>query len=236
MAQLRAATQLKGTLESILIFGSQALSLDVAALQSIYSSVIRLKHGKWLLNSLTDCPQHWESFVSQFPEYQTSSSVSMPHQLVEWSKTGTISQTSTHLPNILVMPLVVICHLAEYEKLLEETLTDDNVAELFPAHSTKVLGFCTGLLSAMAVSLSANRHQLETYGSTVIRLATIIGGIVDGQDASDINGPAKSMTVAWTSPEGAEELNRTVARHPEVSRRDFSTAPRLKTNYNSGYG
>ncbi|CAG8961603.1 hypothetical protein HYFRA_00006139 [Hymenoscyphus fraxineus] len=46
------------------------------------------------------------------------------------------------------------------------------------------LGFCMGLLSTFAVALSVDEADLETYGSNAIRLALLIGGIVDAQDVA----------------------------------------------------
>ncbi|KAK3324854.1 putative polyketide synthase [Apodospora peruviana] len=195
--------------QRVFVFGSQALSLDAAALQSLHVSVMRMRNNEWLLNTIASLPRCWESFVSRFPKYTLESGVSLLQRLDQWSKTGSLD-LSVPLPNILVSPLVVITHLVEY---LEHVSNDDvGSGKQF----LESLGFCTGILSAAAVSLSEDRNQLESYGSIAIRLAMVIGGVVDSQDVVDGTGPSKSLAIAWTSFESSKQLDKILAKYPEA--------------------
>ena len=86
--------------------------------------------------------------------------------------------------------------------------------------NTETLGFCTGLLGAIAVSSSATQAQFQHYGAVAIRLAMLIGALVDAQDKSeDLYGESKSFSAAWNSPECGAEMTRILERFPEVRSR-----------------
>lgn len=72
------------------------------------------------------------------------------------------------------------------------------------------------------MSVSKESKDIERYGATAIRLAMIIGGIVDVQDVLDTQGPSKSLATAWNSPKAAEELKQILGRFTEVRIHGFS--------------
>lgn len=74
-----------------------------------------------------------------------------------------------------------------------------------------------GFLSALAVSISKDEQDIERYGSTAIRLAMIIGGIVDAQEVLNSDGSSKSLATAWNSPKAESELKAILEQFPEVS-------------------
>lgn len=195
----------------LLVFGPQALSAngdDFRALQS----TVKQKH-KWIVDCIADLPKYWKHFVEAFPKYNVIPAEALLQNVQQWAQTGKLESTQTnHLPNIILSPLVVITHITEYFKYLDTTTSKPEQHS-----STETLGFCMGFLSALAVSVSTDRRDIEKYGSTAIRLAMIIGGIVDAQDVLDTQGQSKSFATAWSSPKAGDELKRIVNRFPEVS-------------------
>lgn len=192
--------------QRVLVFGSQAPSLDAAVLESLHSTIASTDGSKWLFTTVAELPQIWDNFVSQFPECGSGTNSQMLSQLVSWTKTGKLSTDLTALPSIILSPLVVVTHLAEYMSISSQ------IEPFF----IEALGFCTGFLSAIAASLSQDQHQIESYGAIVIRLAMIIGGIVDLQEQTNEQGPSKCLAAAWNSSEARLALDSTLARFPEV--------------------
>jgi hypothetical protein len=106
---------------------------------------------------------------------------------------------------VLLTLLVVVTHLAQYLKLLE--LIEPASPECRDLHASfqrdaETLGLYSGLLSAAALSCSADQVQLQHYDVVAVRLAMMVGALVDTQDVSvDLQGRSKSFSVAWNSPE-----------------------------------
>lgn len=67
------------------------------------------------------------------------------------------------------------------------------------------------------MSSTSSVTDFERYGSVAIRLAVLIGGVVDAQEASGEHGESKSFATAWTSAEQAVVMRRILEKYPEVS-------------------
>lgn len=201
--------------QSVLVFGPQALALDAAALQQLHSIVLRLGRIEWLKGIISELTDSWTQFEAKFPKYKLELAESTLARLVQWSHNGILELDFSKIPNIIISPLVVIIHLFEYTISLGDVPPCSNGRTLM-RHSTEALGFCTGLLSAFAVSLSPD-HPIDTHGATAVRLAMIIGGIVDAQEQLHEDGPSRSLAAAWGPSVADEELRRILAYYPEVS-------------------
>jgi hypothetical protein len=204
----------------LLVFGPQALSAnrnDFGALQA------KLTQLTWIADTISDLPNIWDDFVKTFPKYNVFPDQNLLKNLTKWVETGDLELgANNHLPNIILSPLVIITHITEYLNYL-----DTGAPKPSDGSSTETLGFCMGFLSALAVSVSKERKDIERYGATAIRLAMIIGGIVDAQDALDTQGPSKSLATAWNSQKAAEELSQIVGLFPEVRSFHYN----IKYNY-----
>lgn len=205
--------------DRLLVFGPQALSANVNDFRALQSTV---KRHTWIADTIKDLPNIWDDFMQIFPKYNVVLGDTLLQSLVKWAETGDIDLGTDHrLTNIILSPLVIITHITEYLEYLNAGAQKPNQAS-----STETLGFCMGFLSALAVSVSKESDDIKRYGATAIRLAMIIGGIVDAQDALDTQGPSKSLATAWNSPKGAEELKHILGRFPEVR-----NVPFIKQNY-----
>ena len=126
----------------------------------------------------------------------------------------------SQLPNTFVTPFVVINHLVEYLNLQSFDTIDAHTGENYQAGllytSSETIGFCTGILSALAVSSSKNEHELQQYGAVAIRHAVIVGALVDARDANSCHGPSKSYTTSWRSNEDFEAMCKLLDRNEEV--------------------
>lgn len=140
-----------------------------------------------------------------------------------------------NLPNMVLTPLVVLTQLTEYLRYLElnqlrnggdsqsgngsGTGVDlqagllDRQNSGSRARKVETLGFCTGLLSAFAVASANNQAEFEKYGAVAVRLAVLIGALVDAQEVQGQRlgrGQSKSYAAAWRNSQQAEEMTRII--------------------------
>ena len=220
----------------LLVFGPQALSASPSTFESFRSKSRATQTQAWLTEVLASLPSCWKSFMKAFPKYAVrDSSTEMLVDLGHWFKSGDATTLKAlyqeanrgeALPNIILSPLVVIIHLMEYIKFLETGLplytAATRLARPLPdadaGQAEKVvLGFCTGILSASAVSLSGtNITRVREHGAAAIRLAMIIGGIVDKQGALDPSGPAVALSASWNSSQAYDGMKQVLANFSEV--------------------
>lgn len=108
----------------------------------------------------------------------------------------------------------MILHLTQYVELLERVKPDESSGIQDFRKDAETLGLCTGLLSAAAVSCSADRVELQHYGAVAVRLAMAIGGLVDALEMSE--GKSRSFSLAWSSPELVGKIDAILKSFPKV--------------------
>lgn len=200
---------LSTTQDEFLVFGPQCLAFDRTAANELRAHLVGNKSMSWALETLRGLASYWTELESTIPGLKESHGEEAMGDLNHWLSTGEFGVVKFPLPNILLTPLVVILHLAQYQQLRNSSKIS--------RHTKETLGLCTGLLSAAAVSCSDDDKQLQQNGATVVRLAMVLGAVVDGNDVS--LGPemrAKSYSVAWTSSGMKADLNRMLEVFPEV--------------------
>ena len=206
----------------LLLFGGQMLRFDADVFRALWSDTTE---KPWVLDVIRSLKKCWEDFTNDFPLYNTIHNV--PRRLVEledFLQTGSMNSETKNpkLPNIILTPLVVIVHLVQYLKYLDMTGSGEAIR---PSPNTGTVGFCTGLLSAFTVALSNDRAEVREYGATAVRLAMLIGGIVDAQNLlnEDVAGTPKALATAWSTEKQNKGLMSAIQRYPGV--RTISTTP-----------
>lgn len=195
---------------TVLLFGPQALSFDQEAFLKLRATILGSPAYQWVLDVVDELPTVWTSLLKSIHRLEVIDGAKELKNLNDWMRSGDLRADSFPLPNILLSPLVVITQLTQYANYIDEH------PELRNSDNTETLGFCTGILSALAVSSSAGKDQFAKYGSVAVRLAMVIGAIVDAQDAPSERGSSKSLATAWNSTNGEEELKRILAEFPDV--------------------
>lgn len=195
---------------TVLLFGPQALSFNQEAFLKLRATILGSPAYQWVLDVVDELPTIWITLLKSIPKLEVIDGAKELKNLSDWIRSGEIRGDSFPLPNILLSPLVVITQLTQYANYTQEH------PELRKSDNTETLGFCTGILSALAVSSSAGEAQFAKYGSVAVRLAMVIGAIVDAQDAPSERGPSKSLATAWNSANGEDELKRILAEFPDV--------------------
>ncbi|QGA18697.1 hypothetical protein EYB26_006382 [Talaromyces marneffei] len=195
---------------TVLLFGPQALSFDQEAFLKLRATILGSPAYQWVLNVVDELPIVWTSLLKHNPRLEAIDGAKELHSLVDWIKFGDIRGDCFPLPNILLSPLVVITQLTQYANYIQEH------PDVRKSDKTQTLGFCTGILSALAVSSSADETGFAKYGSVAVRLAMVIGAVVDAQDAPTERGPSKSLATAWNSANGEDELKRILAEFSDA--------------------
>lgn len=195
---------------TVLLFGPQALSFNQEAFLKLRATILGSPAYQWVLDVVDELPTIWTTLLKDIPKLEVIDGAQELKNLSDWIRSGDIYGDSFPLPNILLSPLVVITQLTQYANYTHEH------PELRKPDNTETLGFCTGILSALAVSSSAGEAQFAKYGSVAVRLAMVIGAIVDAQEVPSERGPSKSLATAWNSANGEDELKRILTEFPDV--------------------
>ena len=207
---------------TVLLFGPQALSFSQESLKTLSTVLTESEDYQWVLDTVAELPSHWNTIITKIPKLQEIPGEKLLQDLNTWIRSGVVEQATFQLPNILLTPLVVITQLTQFSRYL--LLSVSNASDQAQDHHTAffdrnvaTVGFCTGLLSASAVAKSSDQATFRRNSAVAVRLAMLIGALVDAQDASDrLHGRSKSFAAAWTSPAMAAELVRILDGFPEV--------------------
>ena len=204
----------------VLVFSAQALSFDEKALNQFRTVLVGSPELSWILATLSELVSNWNQITDAFPHLKALPAAKLLDDLNDWLKNGGTIPFSFPLPNVVLTPLVVITELSQYWTQLSSS--DSGSREEVDLYSllgpdVETVGLCTGFLSALAVSSSANSTQFRQYGGVVIRLALLIGALVDAQEHSRaLGGNSKSFSVAWTTLESESNMKTIFERYPEV--------------------
>ncbi|KAL3474050.1 hypothetical protein BJX99DRAFT_260752 [Aspergillus californicus] len=211
--------------QTLLVFGSQSLSFDKRALTKLREDIHSTGRRTWVQETIAGLPAYLTALSNALPNIAET----LPHQdrLQDFDRLlnqplDTI-EDQLNLSNLILTPLVVLSHLTEYERYLstpDSTQRDPSSQVNEVDKGTSAIGFCTGLLSTFAVASSHTTQDLEKYGSVALRLAMMIGALVDADETQQEvlgNGRSTSYSVAWTTDAQEEKMHEILGRwYPEV--------------------
>lgn len=220
-------SQARSQPQRIFVFGSQALSFSNTEFAWIRTALAADKELQWVIQVVDELPSLLYEFAASNPQYEASRP-----RLYELSKAlknapdASDVVESFGLTNACLTPLVVIGQLIQYSKIRSSgNVKHSNVCE-------ETLGFCTGLLSAFAVASSRSWQDVATYGAVAIRLAMLVGAVVDVQESPKAAGPSRSLTVAWSNEETRSKAMQIVHSFDGVSldvQLDMEVRPNMQT-------
>ncbi|RDW63803.1 conidial yellow pigment biosynthesis polyketide synthase [Coleophoma cylindrospora] len=204
----------------VFLFGPHALAFDIAFFNRLRTHLHDEPGNRWVLDLVSQLPSLWGSLVESVPTLQSFNGEELLQVLSQGLQTGNIPQSIFPLPNILLTPLVVITQLTQYSTFLKAALPDLDDTNELPASltgSTEILGLCTGILSSLAAACSPTLATLRNYGAVAVRLAMIIGALVDANEASPSpEGISMSFSMSWSSAESGEHIKQLLEEFPEA--------------------
>ncbi|KAH7038405.1 putative polyketide synthase [Microdochium trichocladiopsis] len=200
-----------------LLFGWQALSLDEQKLVSIRQTVHGSSSNSWILDTVADLAVELPLPPSLTKDFEGRARLLLGH-LARWLQYRDSHSTDFVRYNTLLTPLTIIHHLLQYSAYLEAKYPDLDVdARFAAAHlSHKALGFCTGLISAYAVSNAHDVQSFRSFGSTALRLAVACGLIVDEHNHASPEAQTTGLAVAWQASTTQQEIGQVMSQFPET--------------------
>ncbi|EMR67659.1 putative polyketide protein [Eutypa lata UCREL1] len=192
---------------SLLLFGPQTTSFSNKSLSELRSA---LKGQKWAVDTLSELPAILETASTRIPTLRSIPGKQLLENLHKWLTDGPPEYDVGDLPNTLLAPLTVLTQLTEYQRYLELHHGDapDAHATLVRAKNTTALGFCEGLLTAYAISSSASTQEWNHNAAVAVRLAMLVGAVVDGTDETHSYGASESFATACHTREQDIALGR----------------------------
>ncbi|XXH01490.1 hypothetical protein Hte_007850 [Hypoxylon texense] len=211
----------KSSSNTLLLFGPQALSYDEAYFERVRLSVTDNEKNRWILDVIDDLPSYWKELSEVIPSLSSIPGEEWLQRLSHWLRNGiSEEERGSPTPNIILSPIVVIGHLIEY---IQHTA---NVPFGQPGFgeagyerylsNTETLGFCVGILSAFAVSSSLTRAQFCQNGAAALRLAMVIGGLVDAQDTQIAESQSISLATTWKPEQTPSKLHEVLESFPDT--------------------
>lgn len=219
------------TASTVLLFGPQVLSFNRQFNKLKHSLSSEAVEQSWILDAVVGLPEYYDALVAKIPRIR-SLPLDRNHlaNLYPWLRTSPLKhdgqQGLEDLSNLILTPLVVLTQLTQYWRYLKLNHRGNTVelnsnlqADLIAQQrndetgNPQTLGFCTGLLSAFAVASAKTQKEFEKYGAVAIRLAMLIGALVDAQEAwnkEQGHGPSKAYAVAWRNVEQGQEMRRII--------------------------
>ncbi|KAI0165341.1 hypothetical protein GGR52DRAFT_558385 [Hypoxylon sp. FL1284] len=220
---------------NIFLFGGHVLSPTKETLEARVQSLREGPNADWIKKTVAGLPDYLHALPAKIPEL--SGAISGGRQLANfelWIRGGVEARklsSDEELTNTVVGALLVATQLDQYWRYLEIArhgkglpydgdLQADLVASQGQGQQPVVLGFCVGLLGALAVSSSANRQDFERYGAAAVRLGMLVGAVVDAREVWDKGlgkGQSVSYATAWRGARQHAEMTRIIsAFYPEA--------------------
>lgn len=211
----------KSSSNTLLLFGPQALSYDEAYFERVRLNVLGNEKNRWIRDVIEDLPSYWEELSEAIPSLSSIPGQAWLQRLSHWLLNGiSEEQRTSPTPNIILSPIVVIGHLIEY---IQHTTNEPRGQSGFGEEgyeqnlsNTETLGFCVGILSAFVVSSSLTRAQFCQNGAAALRLAMVIGGLVDAQDMKIAESQSISLATTWKAEQTPSKLHEVLESFPDV--------------------
>ena len=202
----------------LVVFGSQAAWPSHEHLTEIRTTLLAEPPLRTFLCAIRELPSLWSALVKYDQSLSSVPGLRILNKFSNWLEHGSLPVESESLPNILCTPLTIIVHIVEYIKYLSHASPPVRSSLLKSVRSGGIQGFCTGLLSAMAVTYSRNDEDINVYGAVALRLAVCIGAYVD-RDGLFAEPPneARCLAIRWKPEVGKSKVLEILKSFPDVS-------------------
>lgn len=208
---------------TILVFGNYIGTADTKkSMDGIVRQLSQGPHRDWVLDTIAELPNYWDALVAKVPEVATAIP-DTPQRLVDldsWFRHGTSDLApDAVVPRPVIGPIIILAQLTQYWRYLELTHQREPVADVLASRVASSqrrpasLGFCAGLMPAVAVASAHNRQDFHKYGAVAVRLAMLAGALTDAREAQDRASPSGgsvSFATAWVGQKQGDELRRIV--------------------------
>jgi hypothetical protein len=207
------------TSPSLVVFGPQTSHPTADQLERIRSTLLSNEHLQSFAAAIEDLGSFWGSLIEADPNLAQLPGSDALRTLRTWLDQGAFPPASSKpLPNTVLTPLTVIIHVVEYFDSLEvQALGCSHSEVLESVTDAGIQGFCSGLLTAVAVACSSTESKLVRLASVSLRLAVVIGAYVDLDGFSrKAEGDAACLAIRWSDSEQENLIRNSLKSMPEV--------------------
>ncbi|KAI0424072.1 putative polyketide synthase [Xylaria sp. FL1042] len=225
------ATSLNTRKAKSFVFGGHIGPQSKQSLEKHVRQILNGPNAKWMLDTLADMPRYWEAVIEKIPEMAgTMQGTRLLTDLESWLRHGITADDSIasdeEIPDIWIGFMMIAIQLDQYWRYLEFRFNgqagrvDDPQAELVQHHQStgsdkvETVGFCAGMIAAVAVASSHNRLDFEKYGAAALRIGVMMAALVGACEEWSKGlgkGGSVSMATAWRTPKQGEDMARIVA-------------------------
>ena len=202
---------------SLVVFGSQTTWPSPEYLSQLRATLLLEPSLHPFLTAIKDLHSVWQKLVQWDPRLEAVPGKESLANISHWLDHGDFPTTSRRFPNVLSTPLTTIIHIVQYLRYIEENKAISHSQILECASKGGVQGFCTGILTALAVALSKDEADVITLGGIALRLAVGIGAYVD-LDGAYSNPPNETCCYAirWRAELGKDKVLEILNAYPDV--------------------
>lgn len=204
---------------SLLLCGPQTNLPSAKYLGRIRQSLLSQARLRDFLAAIDDLPRIWGLLLEHQPQLSSVPGLECIDAIRKWLSEGVPLNPPREALNVFYTPLTVVFQIVEYMTYVErnrEGITHSSILEA--AKSAGIQGFCTGFLTAVALSLSEDEEDISRFGGIALRLALCIGAFVD------LAGPfarppleTSCLSVRLRDPEKKNLVEEIIAKYPDVS-------------------
>lgn len=219
---------------TIFVFGGHIGPQTKNTLEKPVRQILDGPNAEWILETVAELPRYWEALVEKIPDVAgTMPGARLLADFDSWLRNGVspddLIAPDVDLPDIMVGILMVAIQLDQYWRYLEYRLSDpagkdinDLQAELVQQQQQSVnesdkvemLGFCAGIIGAVAVASSHDRREFKKYGAVALRIGMLMAVLVHAREEWDKGlgkGGSVSLATAWRTPKQGKDMGRIVS-------------------------
>ena len=203
---------------SLVVFGSQTTWPSPSYLSQIRESLLSEPRLDPLVKAIRELPSLWQILLDNDSTLRRVPGLQSLQQLQQWIDQGRPLRTKGTPPNVLLTPLTVIIHIAQYLRFIDRNKsTIDHSSILESVKPAGIQGLCTGILSAITLACAQDEEQVIQLSTAALRLAACIGAIVD-LDGLFAESPSETSCVAirYKDETGLQKVRQILQNYPEV--------------------
>lgn len=221
------------------VFGGHIGPQSKNTLEKKVQQIVDGPNGKWIVETLSGLPRYWEALTEKIPELaSTMQGARLLADLESWFRHGPASVESlapdAEIPDLWIGVLMVAIQLDQYWQYLEFRFSSPNggavedlQAELVKqqqqqqqqsgesSNKVETVGFCAGMIAAVAAASSHNRQEFEKYGAAALRIGALMAALVGATEEWTKGlgkGGSVSLAVAWRTAKQGADMTRIVSK------------------------
>ncbi|RMZ76239.1 hypothetical protein DV738_g5040, partial [Chaetothyriales sp. CBS 135597] len=182
-------------------------------LDALREKLLNSPLAEGLLKAIENLEQFSSDLTASYDELKTTKCDQVAQAYQAWLKGAALNPLQTPAPNSLLTSLTLLVQFLQYINFLD-TQNDAHAHEKILKSTEKggIQGFCSGLLSAIAVSSSKSASDLGDSAAKSFRLAFAIGAAVDLDAQDNELGSASCIAVRWKTDQARDTLKQVLER------------------------